>query len=64
LSRNDHREFGVTTRALAGLCHHCSICAHAARKPGSRGAPLGRLIRRCTVKSRSYRGNLNPTLVR
>jgi hypothetical protein len=36
LSRNDHREFGVTTRALAGLCHHCSICAHAARKPGSR----------------------------
>ena len=35
LSRDDQQEFGVTTRALAGLCHHCGICAHAARRPGS-----------------------------
>jgi hypothetical protein len=34
-SRSDHQQYGSTTRALAGLCHHCSICARAARRPGS-----------------------------
>ena len=42
LSRNDHREFGVMTRALASLCHRCGICASAARRPGS---PFGKTMR-------------------
>jgi hypothetical protein len=35
LSRNNDQEFGTTTRALAGLCHNCGICASAARRPNS-----------------------------
>jgi len=29
------REFGVMTRALAGFCHGCGVCSHAAKKPDS-----------------------------
>jgi hypothetical protein len=36
------RQFGVATRALAGLCHNCGICPYANRKPDS---PFGRLMR-------------------
>ena len=35
MSKSDHQQFGMSTRALAGLCHHCGLCAFAARKPGS-----------------------------
>ena len=28
-------QFGRTTRALAGICHRCGICAYANRKPDS-----------------------------
>ena len=35
LSKNNDQEFGTTTRALAGLCHNCGICAYAARRPNS-----------------------------
>ena len=35
LKGSDHLEFGMTTRALAGVCHHCGICASAAKTPGS-----------------------------
>ncbi len=35
LSKNNDQEFGTTTRALAGLCHNCGICAYAARSPNS-----------------------------
>lgn len=36
------RQFGLATRALAGLCHNCGICPYANRKPDS---PFGRLMR-------------------
>lgn len=36
------RQFGITTRALAGFCHNCGICPYANRKPGS---PFERLMR-------------------
>ena len=32
---NSGKEFSVTTRALAGLCHSCGICPYAASKPDS-----------------------------
>lgn len=35
------RQFGVVTRALAGLCHSCGICPYANRNPDS---PFGRLM--------------------
>jgi len=35
LSSSNHQEFGMTTRALAGFCHRCGICASAAKRPGS-----------------------------
>ena len=28
-------QFGMATRAWAGLCHNCGICAYANRKPDS-----------------------------
>jgi hypothetical protein len=28
-------QYGIGTRAWAGLCHNCPICAHANRKPGT-----------------------------
>jgi hypothetical protein len=34
-SKSDHQQFGLTTRALAGFCHNCGICASAARRPGT-----------------------------
>lgn len=33
LSQGDHQDFGAMTRALAGFCHRCNICASAARRP-------------------------------
>ena len=33
--RNDHQEFGFTTRALASFCRSCGICASADKRPGS-----------------------------
>lgn len=36
-----NKEFGITTRALAGFCHNCSICAYANREPES---GFGRLM--------------------
>ena len=41
-SESGHRQFGMATRALAGLCHNCGICPYAARRPGT---PLERLMR-------------------
>ena len=35
-------QFGLGTRALAGLCHHCGVCPAADRKLDS---ILGRLMR-------------------
>ena len=35
------REYGLGTRALAGVCHHCGICPYANRKPDS---SFGRLM--------------------
>lgn len=32
---DDGRTLGLTTRALAGFCHHCGICPYAARRPDS-----------------------------
>jgi hypothetical protein len=34
-SATDSRSPGVTTRALAGLCHQCGIWPLAAKKPDS-----------------------------
>ncbi len=34
-SEGDHRQFGITTRALARFCHGCGICPYAARRPGT-----------------------------
>jgi len=34
-------KFGVTTRALAGFCHNCGVCAYANKKPES---SFGRLM--------------------
>ena len=34
-SATDSRSPEVATRALAGLCHHCGICPHAAKRPDS-----------------------------
>ena len=31
----DHQARGLTTLALAGLCHRCGICPYAARRPDS-----------------------------
>jgi len=31
----DGQPIGLTTQALASLCHHCGICPHAARRPDS-----------------------------
>jgi len=28
-------KYGVTTRALAGFCHSCSVCPYANRRPES-----------------------------
>lgn len=36
------KPFGIATRALAGMCHHCVICPFADRKPHS---PFGRIMR-------------------
>ncbi len=30
-----NKQFGITTRAWAGLCHNCGICPYANRKPDS-----------------------------
>ncbi len=30
-----HEQFGITTRGLAGFCHHCGICAYANKTPNS-----------------------------
>ena len=32
---SDLDEFGLATRALAGICHSCGICASAAKRPGT-----------------------------
>jgi len=34
-STQSERDYGVTTRAWAKLCHSCGICPYAAKKPGS-----------------------------
>ena len=38
----DNGQHGRTTRALAYVCHHCGVCPHAARRPGT---PFERLMR-------------------
>ena len=30
-----NKQFGITTRAWAGLCHNCGICPYASKKPDS-----------------------------
>ncbi len=37
----EKEQFGMSTRAWAGLCHNCGICAYANRKPES---GFGRLM--------------------
>ena len=34
-STQNERDYGVTTRAWAKLCHSCGICPYAAKRPGS-----------------------------
>ena len=28
-------QFGIVTKSLAGLCHHCGICSYAHKRQGS-----------------------------
>ena len=35
MQTDDNRTLGLSTRALAGLCHHCGICPYAATRPDS-----------------------------
>ena len=34
-SRRSDSRHGLVTRALAGVCHRCGVCAFAARRPGT-----------------------------
>jgi hypothetical protein len=40
-SGHENKQFGITTRMWAGLCHSCGICAYANRRPDSN---FGRLM--------------------
>lgn len=31
----EQEKFGLATRALAGICHRCGVCAYAESKPGT-----------------------------
>jgi hypothetical protein len=32
-SGKEDQQFGLATRAWAGLCHSCGICSYAAKRP-------------------------------
>lgn len=31
----ENNQYGILTKSLAGVCHHCGICAYAHKKQGS-----------------------------